>query len=230
MKFGIAFANIGPFVAPDAAAAFAKAAEANGFESLWTVEHVVVPAGYESTYPYSPDGKMPGPRGFADPRPADLAGLRRCGDRAHPPGHRRADPAAAQPRGPRQGAGHSRPPVAWAGHLRASASAGSPRSSPPSACRSPSGRRAPRSTSPPCAPCGATIRRTTVPSRRVHRLHRPPAARRRFDPDPRRRSQRGGGTSRRSTRRRLPPGFARVVRRGRRPLRSGPLDGRSGRP
>jgi probable F420-dependent oxidoreductase len=60
VKFGIAFANIGPFAAPDAAAAFAKAAEDNGFESLWTVEHVVVPAGYESTYPYSPDGKMPG--------------------------------------------------------------------------------------------------------------------------------------------------------------------------
>ncbi len=60
MKFGIAFANTGPFVEPDAAATFAAAAEANGFESLWTVEHVVVPSGYESTYPYSADGKMPG--------------------------------------------------------------------------------------------------------------------------------------------------------------------------
>jgi probable F420-dependent oxidoreductase len=60
VKFGIAFANIGPFVEPDAAAAFAAAAEANGFESLWTVEHVVVPSGYRSTYPYTDDGKMPG--------------------------------------------------------------------------------------------------------------------------------------------------------------------------
>jgi probable F420-dependent oxidoreductase len=60
VKFGIAFANIGPFVEPDAAAAFAAAAEANGFESLWTVEHVVVPSGYRSTYPYTEDGKMPG--------------------------------------------------------------------------------------------------------------------------------------------------------------------------
>ena len=60
MKFGIAFANIGPFVEPDAAAAFAVAAEANGFESLWTVEHVVVPSGYRSTYPYTDDGRMPG--------------------------------------------------------------------------------------------------------------------------------------------------------------------------
>jgi probable F420-dependent oxidoreductase len=60
VKFGIAFANTGPLVEPEAAAAFASAAEASGFESLWTVEHVVVPSGYESTYPYSADGKMPG--------------------------------------------------------------------------------------------------------------------------------------------------------------------------
>jgi probable F420-dependent oxidoreductase len=60
MKFGIPFANTGPFTKPDGAAAFARAAEEAGFESLWTVEHVVVPSGYESTYPYDPSGKMPG--------------------------------------------------------------------------------------------------------------------------------------------------------------------------
>ena len=60
MKFAIAFANVGPTVEPDSAIAFAQAAEANGFESLWTVEHVVVPANYESPYPYDPSGKMPG--------------------------------------------------------------------------------------------------------------------------------------------------------------------------
>jgi probable F420-dependent oxidoreductase len=60
MKFGIAFANTGPFSDPDGAVAFALAAEAAGFESLWTVEHVVVPAGYVSAYPYSPTGRMPG--------------------------------------------------------------------------------------------------------------------------------------------------------------------------
>ena len=49
MDFGIVFANTGPFVDPEAAAAFAIKAEEVGFESLWTVEHVVVPAGYEST-------------------------------------------------------------------------------------------------------------------------------------------------------------------------------------
>ncbi len=60
MKFALAFANTGPFVHPDAAVRFAQAAEAAGFESLWTVEHVVVPANYASTYPYSDSGKMPG--------------------------------------------------------------------------------------------------------------------------------------------------------------------------
>ncbi len=35
-------------------------AEAVGVESLWTFEHVVVPAGYESRYPYSSSGRMPG--------------------------------------------------------------------------------------------------------------------------------------------------------------------------
>ena len=31
-----------------------------GFTTLWTVEHVVVPSGYESKYPYDPSGKMAG--------------------------------------------------------------------------------------------------------------------------------------------------------------------------
>jgi alkanesulfonate monooxygenase SsuD/methylene tetrahydromethanopterin reductase-like flavin-dependent oxidoreductase (luciferase family) len=60
MKFGIVFANTGPFADGGAAAEMAVAAEAAGFESLWTVEHVVVPSGYDSAYPYDPSGKMPG--------------------------------------------------------------------------------------------------------------------------------------------------------------------------
>src|SRR4029077_9916699 len=36
----------------------AQAAEAAGFDSIWTVEHVVVPQGYQSRYPYSPSGSM----------------------------------------------------------------------------------------------------------------------------------------------------------------------------
>ena len=69
MDFGIMFANVGPAVLPDYAAAFAQLAEENGFESLWTVEHVVVPAGYESEYPYSPNGRMPGPEESPIPDP-----------------------------------------------------------------------------------------------------------------------------------------------------------------
>lgn len=69
MHFGIVFANTGPFADPAAAASMAVAAEAAGFESLWTVEHVVVPKGYESTYPYDPSGRMPGGEDMAIPDP-----------------------------------------------------------------------------------------------------------------------------------------------------------------
>ena len=69
MKFGIIFANTGAAVSPDGAVTLAQIAEDNGFESLWTVEHVVVPAGYESPYPYSPTGKMPGPEESPIPDP-----------------------------------------------------------------------------------------------------------------------------------------------------------------
>jgi len=69
MKFSIAFANVGPFAAVEGATRFALAAEATGFESLWTVEHVVVPAGYESEYPYDRSGKMPGSEDAPIPDP-----------------------------------------------------------------------------------------------------------------------------------------------------------------
>jgi probable F420-dependent oxidoreductase len=60
MKFGVMFANTGFGSSPDGAVNIAQAAEAGGFEALWTVEHVVVPSGYESKYPYDPSGKMAG--------------------------------------------------------------------------------------------------------------------------------------------------------------------------
>lgn len=37
---------------------FARFMEGAGAESVWAVEHVVVPETYESVYPYAPDGKM----------------------------------------------------------------------------------------------------------------------------------------------------------------------------
>lgn len=69
MHFGIAFANAGPFANPELFETLVRAAEENGFESLWTVEHVVVPVGYESEYPYSESGKMPGPENAPIPDP-----------------------------------------------------------------------------------------------------------------------------------------------------------------
>jgi probable F420-dependent oxidoreductase len=43
---------------PEYAAGLAGVAEEVGCDSIWAVEHVVVPAAYRSLYPYSPDGKM----------------------------------------------------------------------------------------------------------------------------------------------------------------------------
>ena len=60
MKFGLMFVNTGPFIQPEGLTLLAQTAEEVGVESLWAVEHVVVPMGYESTYPYSEDGRMPG--------------------------------------------------------------------------------------------------------------------------------------------------------------------------
>jgi probable F420-dependent oxidoreductase len=59
VKFGVAFANIGPYVDPERACELARAAEAAGFESIWTADHIVVTAGYRSTYPYDPSGRLP---------------------------------------------------------------------------------------------------------------------------------------------------------------------------
>lgn len=60
MQFGVMFANTGHGSTGAGAVAIAQAAEAGGFEAIWTVEHVVVPSGYESPYPYDASGKMAG--------------------------------------------------------------------------------------------------------------------------------------------------------------------------
>lgn len=58
MKFGLRYANLDRYVSGPAVMELAQAAEAAGFDSIWTVEHVVVPHGYQSRYPYSPSGRM----------------------------------------------------------------------------------------------------------------------------------------------------------------------------
>lgn len=60
MKFGLRYCNTGRYVDPAKAIELVQAGEEAGFESAWTVEHTVVPADYQSAYPYSPDGKMAG--------------------------------------------------------------------------------------------------------------------------------------------------------------------------
>jgi probable F420-dependent oxidoreductase len=60
MKFGLTPTNSGMGVSPSGARHMAVLAEELGFESLWTVEHVVVPSGYVSEYPYDESGKMAG--------------------------------------------------------------------------------------------------------------------------------------------------------------------------
>ena len=60
MKFGLRYCNTGRYTDAKNAVELIQAAEEAGFESAWTVEHTVVPEGYESAYPYSPDGKIAG--------------------------------------------------------------------------------------------------------------------------------------------------------------------------
>ncbi len=78
MKFGLRYANIGPLSRREPAIELARFAEEAGFESLWTIEHVVIPAGYASAYPYSDDGRFGWPENldYPDPLPwlATIAG------------------------------------------------------------------------------------------------------------------------------------------------------------
>ena len=69
MKFGLMYANAGPFAFPEMLTHLAQTAERVGVESIWTVEHVVIPVGYASTYPYDPSGKIPAPDQMPIPDP-----------------------------------------------------------------------------------------------------------------------------------------------------------------
>src|SRR5713226_6912756 len=60
MKLGLMFVNSGPYADPQLFAHLVQTAERCGFESIWTVEHVVIPQDYKSPYPYSPSGRIPG--------------------------------------------------------------------------------------------------------------------------------------------------------------------------
>jgi probable F420-dependent oxidoreductase len=55
MKFGLSLFGLSPRYYPEVAVA----AEANGFESVWIPEHLVLPATMPSTYPYTDSGYPP---------------------------------------------------------------------------------------------------------------------------------------------------------------------------
>src|SRR3546814_16110987 len=63
------FANIGPMAHAEGAVAIGQAAEEAGFESLWAVEHTVLPAGYQSQYPHTHAGRTAGRHAFELPSP-----------------------------------------------------------------------------------------------------------------------------------------------------------------
>jgi probable F420-dependent oxidoreductase len=69
MRVGLMFANGGRSAEPEHAAQVAQSAEATGFESLWTVQHVVMPVSHASSYPYSSSGTVPGGAAVAIPDP-----------------------------------------------------------------------------------------------------------------------------------------------------------------
>jgi probable F420-dependent oxidoreductase len=73
VKFGLLPPyRTGAVAEPDWITAFTQHAEACGFDSVYSVEHVVVPAGYTSTYPYARDGRMTLPDHADIPDPLEL--------------------------------------------------------------------------------------------------------------------------------------------------------------
>jgi len=68
MKFGLIPVNVGVKSVAQMTG-MAQLAESEGYESVWTFEHVIVPMDYESKYPYNPSGKMGAPTdtNFIDP-------------------------------------------------------------------------------------------------------------------------------------------------------------------
>lgn len=59
MKWGLQFANMGPYAQPELASFLAETAEEAGFESVWACEHVVYPRVHTSRYEFASDGRVP---------------------------------------------------------------------------------------------------------------------------------------------------------------------------
>lgn len=63
MDLGLFAPTANPFSTPDWLTALGRHAEERGWSSIWVPEHVVLFDEYTSSYPYSPDGKIPAPPG-----------------------------------------------------------------------------------------------------------------------------------------------------------------------
>lgn len=68
MRVGLFMPSVSPFATPEYITTYAQTAEEHGFASIWIGEHVVLFDEYESSYPYSDDGKvgLPGESGLLD--------------------------------------------------------------------------------------------------------------------------------------------------------------------
>ena len=69
VKFGIMFANVGPYAGRGRHGRWGRRPRPPAIESLWTVEHVVVPTATSRSTPTTPSGRMPGPEDSPIPDP-----------------------------------------------------------------------------------------------------------------------------------------------------------------
>jgi probable F420-dependent oxidoreductase len=58
VRIGLFLPSLSPVATPEFLTAYAQAAEAGGFSSIWLGEHVVFLDEYASSYPYSADGRL----------------------------------------------------------------------------------------------------------------------------------------------------------------------------
>jgi probable F420-dependent oxidoreductase len=63
MELGLFAPTASPFASSGWLHALGSGAEERGYSSIWVPEHVVLFDEYSSSYPYSPDGKIPAPPG-----------------------------------------------------------------------------------------------------------------------------------------------------------------------
>lgn len=66
---------MGPVADPDFIVRYAQLVESLGFESLWTIDHAVMHAQYDSRYPYKSTGKTPLPADANMPDPLIMMSL-----------------------------------------------------------------------------------------------------------------------------------------------------------